>query len=331
MKKSIFLCLLLVLALALCAVGCKPNIGGSSSMMGSSRPAASSRPSSQMTSSMPMNSAPVSSQPAAPTGGQTQVPRKLDPATVELPDLTRYDGEKKGWGQGLRVDAQNRPEGSIVYQEKYGSLGGIYIMPPTEKVMYLTFDEGYENGYTSQILDTLKEKDCQAVFFVTLPYVKSNPELVQRMIDEGHEVGNHSVNHKSMPTLTPEEQLNELAGLHNYMVDNFNYEMHLFRPPMGEFSEQSLVLAKAAGYDTILWSFAYLDYDTNNQMGVEKAFPRVSEAAHNGAVYLLHAVSADNTAMLGDLIDYWRGQGFTMTLLTAEEVAKGAAAMNTVE
>ena len=201
------------------------------------------------------------------------------------------------------------PKESAEFLDTYDAY---YVGDTENKIIYLTFDEGYENGYTAKILDTLKEKKCSAVFFVTMPYVKQNSELVRRMIDEGHIVGNHSVNHKSMPTLSTEEAAQEIIGLHNYVKENFGYEMTLFRPPMGEWSTRTLEIANRLHYKTILWSYAYLDYDVNNQMGVDKAFPKVTGAAHNGAVYLLHAVSKDNAQMLGDVIDAFRADGYTL-------------------
>ncbi len=248
----------------------------------------------------------ASSDEAAPTGAA------VDISDFDLSGLDKLENEKKGWGQGVQVDSRNRPISCDSYQTKYGQYGAVFIMPDTSKTMYLTFDEGYENGYTAKILDTLKEKKCSAVFFVTMPYVKQNPELVRRMIDEGHIVGNHSVNHKSMPTLSTEEAAQEIIGLHNYVKENFGYEMTLFRPPMGEWSTRTLEIANRLHYKTILWSYAYLDYDVNNQMGVDKAFPKVTGAAHNGAVYLLHAVSKDNAQMLGDVIDAFRADGYTL-------------------
>jgi len=143
-----------------------------------------------------------------------------------------------------------------------------------------------------------------------MSYVKNNPELIKRMIDEGHVVGNHSVNHKSMPTLSLEEASKEITELHNYVKENYGYEMYLFRPPMGEFSEQTLALAQSLGYRTMLWSYAYKDYDTENQPPVTEAYNKVTAASHGGAVYLLHAVSATNTALLGDAIDFWRAEGY---------------------
>jgi len=238
----------------------------------------------------------------------------IDTASINLQGLTQYENEKKGWGQGVRTDKNNRPVDCDTYQKKYGEYGGVFIMPADSKKMYLTFDEGYENGYTNKILDALKEKDCKAIFFITMPYAKAHPELVQRMIDEGHIVGNHTVKHKSMPLLTTEAAIDEIAELHNYMVENFNYTMTLFRPPMGEWSTRTLIIAKQLGYKTVLWSYAYVDYNTDNQMGVEKAFPKVTAAKHDGAIYLLHAVSKDNAEMMGDLIDNFRNDGYTLDI-----------------
>ena len=248
----------------------------------------------------------ASSDEAAPTGAA------VDISDFDLSGLDKLENEKKGWGQGVQVDSRNRPISCDSYQTKYGQYGAVFIMPDTSKTMYLTFDEGYENGYTAKILDTLKAKKCSAVFFVTMPYVKQNPDLVRRMIDEGHIVGNHSVNHKSMPTLSTETAAQEIIGLHNYVKENFGYEMTLFRPPRGDWSTRTLEIANRLHYKTILWSYAYLDYDVNNQMGVDKAFPKVTGSAHNGSVYLLHAVSKDNAEMLGDVIDAFRADGYTL-------------------
>ncbi|MBQ8475289.1 MAG: polysaccharide deacetylase family protein, partial [Clostridia bacterium] len=175
-------------------------------------------------------------------------------------------------------------------------------------------DECYENGYTSTILDTLAAKGVKAVFFVTMQYCRSQPAIVQRIINEGHVLGNHSVNHYSMPTLSIDQMEYEILELHNYILNTYGYEMFLFRPPMGEFSTQSLAVTQNLGYKTVHWSFAYLDYDTANQPEYYAALDRVTGAAHSGAIYLLHAVSATNTAILGDVIDSFRNQGYTIGL-----------------
>ena len=135
--------------------------------------------------------------------------------------------------------------------------------------MALTFDEGYENGYTASILDTLKEKGVQAVFFITGDYLDAEPELVGRMIEEGHIVGNHSENHPSFPTISLDRQREELAALAKKMEDQFGYTMALFRPPCGEFSERMLENVRNFGYKTVFWSYAYKDWDPAGGIGAE--------------------------------------------------------------
>lgn len=227
-------------------------------------------------------------------------------------DVNAISNEKITWGVGIQVNADNRPVAPVNLQETYGSKYAVDWVKEDEKVVYLTFDEGYENGYTSRILDTLKEKNVKAVFFITMPYAKSEQELVKRMIDEGHIVGSHSVTHPSagMMSLSVEQQINEYNELHQYVLDTYGYEMWLFRPPTGAFSEQTLAVANYCGYRSVMWSFAYADWDPANQMEVGKALDNAVTKLHNGAVYLLHAVSQTNTEMLGDFIDKAREKGF---------------------
>lgn len=257
---------------------------------------------------------PESSQVSTPQASEEDRPAAVAiSAGVSLQGIDQFDSAAVTWGPGHAVDDQNKPTACIQLQEKYGDNGAVFLLEDGEaaKNIYLTFDEGYENGYTEKILDVLKEKECPAVFFVTMDYVQKQPELIQRMIDEGHVVGNHSVNHKSMPTLDDATAVEEIAGLHNYMVENYNYQMTEFRPPEGAFSERSLEIAKAVGYRSVLWSFAYRDYFVDDQPDPAAAFTRITDAAHNGAVYLLHAVSKTNTEILGDVIDHLREQGYT--------------------
>ena len=142
---------------------------------------------------------------------------------------------------------------------------GLAIGNSEKPYLYLTFDLGYEAGYTSQILDALKETNVKAVFFITGHYFNTQPDLVKRMIAEGHIVGNHTVNHKSLPTLSDAEVEKEIMDLHKALYDKFGYEMTYFRPPRGEFSERVLNIASNLGYTTVLWSFAYDDWDENKQ------------------------------------------------------------------
>lgn len=224
-----------------------------------------------------------------------------------------YDNTKVAYGMGVDTDSMNRPLGAIQAQEEYGDLGGLFIGDSSRQQLWLTFDEGYENGCTADILDTLKEKNVRAVFFVTYDYCKRNPELVKRMIAESHTIGNHTWSHPSLPECSVDELYSELSLLHEYVRDEFGYEMYVMRPPMGEFSKRVLACAKELGYTTVLWSFAYPDWDVNNQPDQEQAFQKITSKTHNGAVYLLHAVSETNSAILGRVIDYWRGSGYVIT------------------
>ena len=230
-------------------------------------------------------------------------------------DLNQLDNVRQGWGQGKQVDAEKRPVSCTQFQEKYGKYDAVFIKENTKKI-YLTFDEGYENGYTAKILDTLKEKKTPAVFFVTYDYAKRNRDLVQRMIAEGHVVGNHSYTHPSMPALSLSKASGEITNLHSYIKENFNYTMTLFRPPMGEFSERTLALTQSLGYKSVFWSFAYVDWDPKKQMGADKAYAKTVSSLHNGAIFLLHAVSKDNAEILDSFIDEARKQGYTFAKLS---------------
>ena len=191
-----------------------------------------------------------------------------------------------------------------------------YVGDTAQKEIYLTFDEGYEQGYTARILDILKEKNVPAAFFVTKAYIKQDPDLVRRMVAEGHIVGNHTVRHKSSPKLSPMELTEELAGVEEYFKEITGVELpKYFRPPMGEYSESTLKTAYDAGYATIFWSFAYEDWLTNKQPGAAAAHKKVVGGLHNGAILLLHAVSSSNTEALADIIDSAHALGYEFKTL----------------
>ena len=228
-------------------------------------------------------------------------------------DLNGLDTTCLDWGQGGDLDEYNRPAGCMQYQEKYGKYNAYFICDePEKKVIYLTIDEGYEYGCSSRILDTLKEKNVHAVFFVTKSYAKQCPDLVKRMIDEGHEVGNHSVTHPAagLPSQDIPTQTNEINENHAYIKEQFGYDMHLFRYPAGKFSEQSVALINNLNYKSVFWSFAYLDYDVENQPDPAESLQKIISKLHPGAIYLLHAESETNTQILGDFIDQARAQGY---------------------
>lgn len=226
-------------------------------------------------------------------------------------DLTTFPTEDIPFGFSSEVDKNNRPGGCTWYDNKWGKYAVDFIHPMSNNV-FLTFDEGYEYGFTPKILDTLKEKNVKAVFFVTMPFVKENPDLVRRMIDEGHVVGNHSVNHpaKGVGSLPIEGQIAEVKELHDYVLENFDYEMYLFRFPEGKFTEQALAVVQSLGYRSVFWSFAHRDWYTNDQPPVADSLKNALDKVHGGEIFLLHAVSSTNTEMLGDLIDGVREKGF---------------------
>ncbi len=248
-----------------------------------------------------------------------------EPTTEEITtsdyagDYSEYSTEIVEYGVGTRRLEDGRYEGAVYCQNLYGKYN-VEFIKENEKVIYLTFDEGYENGCTPAILDTLKEKNVKAVFFVTMDFAKSNPDLTKRIINEGHVLGSHSVTHPSMPTLSVEEQKAEYTGLDAYISQNYGYKMYLFRPPMGHYSEQSLAIAGDLGYTTVLWSFAYVDWITDKQPTIEEGLQTTVERLHNGAIYLLHAVSTTNTAILGDFIDQARAQGYEFKEYTRDTI-----------
>ncbi len=224
--------------------------------------------------------------------------------------LSSLSKKASGWGQGVNYNEKNRPIDCETRRETYAKYDAYTIMPEENKV-YLTIDEGYEyNNNTAKILDVLKEKNVKAVFFVTLSYAKKNPELMRRFIDEGHIIGNHSSNHPDYTTLSLDEAYEDAIKLHNYIKDTYNYEMTLFRFPSGSHSEQMMALMQKLGYKTLFWSYAYKDWETDNQPDAAESLQKLTDRLHPGALYLLHAVSDTNVAIIGDFIDNIRAAGY---------------------
>ena len=192
-----------------------------------------------------------------------------------------------------------------------------YLGNTSEKVIYLTFDEGYENGNTGKILDILKELNVPAAFFVVKPYIDKEPELVKRMVSEGHIVGNHTVHHPSMAQIHDSEKFKaELTGVEDAYKELTGEEMpKFFRPPMGKYSEKSLAMTKNLGYKTVFWSFAYRDWDTDKQPSHEEATQKIMDNLHDGSILLLHAVSKTSTEILNDFISNARKLGYEFELL----------------
>lgn len=192
----------------------------------------------------------------------------------------------------------------------------IFLGDTSQKELYLTFDNGYENGYTANILDVLKEKQVPATFFVTGHYVEDQPELLKRMVNEGHLIGNHSWTHPDMSQTSDEEIRNELKKVKTAVAHiTGQKEMEYLRPPRGIFNERVLRVAKEEGYTNVFWSVAYKDWDVKDQKGWKYAFDNVMSQLHPGAVILLHSVSKDNAEALGKIIDAAREQGYTFKSL----------------
>ena len=229
----------------------------------------------------------------------------------ENTDFSEYSAEVTSFGYSEDYDEDNRPTGCAWYAEQYGKYACDFIQPKSEYV-YLTMDESYENGLTESILDTLKSKGVKCVFFVSLNYAKNNPDLIQRMIDEGHIIGNHTSECPSggIAGLSAAEQLSDMKAVNDYFKETYNYDIYLFRFPEGSFSEQGLAVAQSLGMRSVFWSFTYQDWDTENQPEVSTALDNAVSRLHGGAIYLLRASSATNAAMLGDFIDKTREAGY---------------------
>ena len=231
--------------------------------------------------------------------------------TAAKTDYDSLKNNKIGWGQGREMDDKNRPVAAVETQQKLGDEYNAAFIGTEEKVLYLTFDQGYENGYTGKILDTLKEKQVPATFFLTYDYCKEAPDLCRRMVAEGHTLGNHSQKHKSFPTLTVSEATADIDFMHQYVKETFGYDMMVFRFPMGEYSERMLAVVRDYGYKSLFWSYAYKDWVPEAQPDKAESLEKLKKNLHPGAIFLLHSVSSTNTAILGDFIDYALSQGYT--------------------
>lgn len=214
------------------------------------------------------------------------------------------------WGLSFPTEGES-PVGNAS-SEQLASCDAVFLGKTDEKTIYLTFDAGYENGYTADILDTLKKHKVEAAFFIVGNYIEQNPELVKRMAAEGHTVGNHTYHHYDMSKIGDEavfaEELTSLEDLYRQTVGT---ELPKFyRPPQGIYSEENLRAAQRLGYKTVFWSLAYVDWYADDQPTSEEAFAKLIPRIHNGAVVLLHSTSATNAAILDDLLTKWEMLGY---------------------
>ncbi|OAT79336.1 delta-lactam-biosynthetic de-N-acetylase [Desulfotomaculum copahuensis] len=239
------------------------------------------------------------------------------PAAVKT--TTGLSNVKHGWGI-KRNDNHQQPEMPSGISSTLARYGAWWIGKPDEKTVYLTFDEGYENGYTPKILDILKADNVRAAFFVTGHYIKSQPELVKRMVAEGHTVGNHTMNHPSLPEIGDGQIKTELQSVETMFNKLTGQQMHYLRPPKGEYSERTLALTRELGYHNIFWSLALVDW-VPMPGGPEEAYRSVMDNLHPGALILLHAVSKDDTEALDRMIKDIRAQGYSFK--TLDDLVKG--------
>ena len=218
---------------------------------------------------------------------------------------------------GLSFQTPSQPPAAPMSPERLRELDGAYWDVDGGKVLYLTFDAGYENGYTDEILDILQKQQVPAAFFVTGDYLKRSADLVRRMTREGHIVGNHTLHHPDMTALSAEEFAAELQGAEELYFDITEQTMPKFyRPPQGVYDERSLERAKEKGYRTVFWSLAYADWDNDHQPDPEAAVEKLNSRIHDGAVILLHATSKTNAEILDRLLTGWKEMGYRFAPLT---------------
>ncbi len=214
------------------------------------------------------------------------------------------------WGLSFRAEGA-APQGPASVSQ-LRKLDAAYIGNTEEKVLYLTFDAGYENGCTQKILSILKKHNVPAAFFLVGHYIEQNKDLVRQMVADGHTVGNHTMHHPDMSKISQqtafEKELTELENLYQSVVGQPMSKF--YRPPQGTYSEENLKMAQAMGYKTVFWSLAYVDWNNNAQPSKETAFSKLLPRTHNGAVILLHSTSQTNAEILDELLTRWEEQGY---------------------
>ena len=226
--------------------------------------------------------------------------------------------ETGSWGLSFRTEGA--PPIGPAGMDQLRALDAAYLGDPTAKRIYLTFDAGYENGCTEKILDTLAKHDVKAAFFLAGNYLEKNADLVRRMANEGHIVGNHTMHHYDMSKIADKNVFTqELEAVENLFRDITGKEMPKFyRPPQGIYSEENLAMAKELGYKTVFWSLAYVDWQDDAQPTKEQAFSKLIPRIHNGAVVLLHSTSKTNAEILDELLTRWKEMGYSFG--TVEEL-----------
>ena len=215
------------------------------------------------------------------------------------------------WGLSFRQEGQT-PSGPAS-QKQLQQYDAVYVGDTSRKVLYLTFDAGYENGCTEKILDVLKQHQVPAAFFLVGNYIEKNADLVRRMVDEGHIVANHTMHHYDMSKLSDKAAFaKELSDLETLFKATTGKDLpKYYRPPQGVYSQENLEMARDLGYRTVFWSLAYADWNNDDQPTKEEAFSKLLPRIHNGAVVLLHSTSKTNAAILDELLTEWKNMGYS--------------------
>lgn len=254
---------------------------------------------------------------ATPEPAEATKTPDMDIKEIKNENYAQYDNKSEAWWFVRKKDHSPSGSGEEFPIEPYSAYYRNTGVAEGDKVIYLTFDCGYENGYTPSILDTLAKENVKAMFFVTKDFVVKNPDYVKRMKEEGHLVGNHTVRHLSSPSLTPEElkaELDEVAEvteeLTGYKLDPF------FRPPMGEYSQRTLKATQDMGYSSIFWSIAYYDYNAEDQPGKDYVVDHFATYHHSGAIALMHNTSESNMQALDEVIGLLKAEGYRFGQVT---------------
>lgn len=224
---------------------------------------------------------------------------------------------------GLSFQTEGAPPVANASADQLKKYNACYADMSGEKVIYLTFDAGYENGNTPAILDALKKHQVPAAFFIVGNYLETSPDLVKRMVNEGHIVANHTYHHPDMSKISSKDAFQkELTDLENLYTEVTGQTMpKYYRPPQGKYSESNLQMAKDLGYTTFFWSLAYVDWYQDKQPTSEEAFKKLLGRIHPGAVVLLHSTSSTNAAILDELLTKWEEMGYTFRSI--DELANG--------
>lgn len=234
-------------------------------------------------------------------------------ASYEFPDEESSAVSAEGnWGLSFQEEGQT-PVGNADFEE-LAEYDAYYADDTEEKVLYLTFDAGYENGNTEPILDALKKHGVSATFFVVGTYIESEPDLIRRMVEEGHTVGNHTWHHPDMSQIATKDSFRqELEAVEDAYRETTGQEMtKYYRPPQGKYSETNLQMAQELGYKTFFWSLAYVDWYQDDQPTREEAFDKLLGRIHPGAIVLLHSTSSTNAEIMDELLTKWEEMGYTI-------------------